>query len=102
MAEFIHPKQPPTDGFDAMGKPIPAYRRQAGYDALRKMGLTTEAAWSATNGMAEQLERDQPYEGMNIATKYVDLTGSYMLMAFLLTAPKPMIKVTAIERPITK
>ena len=94
MAEFLGQKKETTDlgagnGFDAMGKPIPFYRRQAGYDTCLEMGLKSEAAYSAVSGMSEMLERDQPYEAMAAGMKYIDLTGTYRLMAVLLTADKP-------------
>lgn len=94
MAEFMN--QPvetidlgPGNGFDAMGKPVPFYRRQAAYDTCREIGLGTEAAYSAVSGMAEQLGRDQPYEAMAAGMKYLDLTGTYRVMAVLLTAEAP-------------
>lgn len=79
------------DGFDAMGKPVPQYRRQAGYDTCKDMGLNrAEDRWSVVNGMAEQLERDKPHEAMEIGMKYLDLTGTYRLMAVLCTSGKAM------------
>jgi hypothetical protein len=100
MAEFFAQRPKRTEfgkgnGFDAMGKPIPAYRRQAAYDTCRSIGLDTEAAWSAVNGMAENLERDQPYEAMAAGMKYIDLTGTYRVMAVILTAGKPRRVVRA-------
>lgn len=75
-------------GFNAMGKPVPFYRRQAGFDTCKAMGLDTEAAFSAVNGMSEMLARDKPYEAMVAGMKYIDLIGTYRLMAVLLTAEK--------------
>jgi hypothetical protein len=94
MAEFLGQKKPRRltkvgsgDGFDAMGKPIPLYRRTAALDHCRQMGLTDpEDAWSCVGGVAEQLERDAPYEAMAAGMKYLDLIGTYRLMAVLLTA----------------
>lgn len=71
-----------------MGKPVPFYRRQAGYDTCREMGLTSEDAYSAVGVMSDQLERDEPYGAMEEGMRYVDLTGTYRLMAVLLTAPQ--------------
>ena len=97
MAEFLH-KHPdliqftPTvdgdSGFAAMGKPVPFYRRQAGYEHCKEMGCGSDAAFAAVNGMSEMLERDKPYEAMAAGMKYLDLTGTYRLMAVLLTAEK--------------
>lgn len=100
MAEFLEwrrmkgqlappPKVDGSDGFSAMGKPVPFYRRQAGYDTCLSMGLTSEAAYHAVNGMSEHLERDKPYDAMATGMRYIDLTGTYRLMAVLLTADKP-------------
>lgn len=99
MAEFLNessPKPDPVmaDGFNEMGKPIPSYRRQAAYETCRSFGLDADSSWTTVSGMAEQLERDKPYEAMAAGMRKVDLTGAYRLMAVLLTAPKPRIVVT--------
>lgn len=89
MAE--HMNQSPTermDGFDGMGKSVPPARRQAAYETCKAMGLDDSArAWECVNGVAEQIERDKPYEAQHVAMRFVDLTGAYRLMAVLLTAP---------------
>lgn len=93
MAEFIKERRAvrdkkPTagsDGFDAMGKPIPAHRRAAGFSAAKEMGLDGETAWECVGKVANKLERDQPYEAMAEGMKYLDLTGTYRLFAHLLT-----------------
>jgi len=83
-------KEGSGDGFDAMGKPVPIYRRTAGLEVCKAMGLTDrEDAIACVGGMAEQLERDKPYEAMARGMRYLDLTGTYRLMAVLLTAPEP-------------
>ena len=80
-----------ANGFDAMGKPIPLYRKQAAYDTCKAMGVNNPSvAWSVVNGMANALERDKPYDAMNVGGAHVDLTGVYRLMAVLLTAPRPL------------
>lgn len=93
MAEFLNQKKDsidlgPDDGFGAMGKPIPFWRQQAGYEDCIQMGLNKQDAHAAVNGMSEQLSRDKPYEAMEYGMKYLDLTGTYRLMAVLLTAQK--------------
>ena len=91
-AQFIHttkvsPLSPnDNDGFNAMGKPVPFYRRQAGYEHARQMGLTSDAAFAAVSSMSLFIERDKPYEAMEAASHYLDLTGNYRLLAVLLTA----------------
>ena len=92
MAEFIsqpipveHPEV--EDGFKAMGKPIPDYRRDEAYRTCRDaFEMRSSRAMGAVSGMAEQLERDNPYGAMEAAMKYgIDLTGTYRIMAVLLT-----------------
>lgn len=97
MAEFLGQIKPRRQtvtgsysGFDAMGKPVPPYRKTAALAHCRAMGLTDpEDATACVGGMAQQLERDQPYEAMAAGMKYLDYTGTYRLMAVLLTAEKP-------------
>lgn len=82
------PRETPLEtrsGFGAMGHPIPDYRRQAAYEHCRDIGLDQERSWEVVNGMAEQLERDKPYEAMQAASGRIDLTGAYRIMAVLLT-----------------
>lgn len=76
-----------ADGFAAMGKPIPAFRKEAAYAHCKQMGLTDFAkATGVVSRMAEALERDKPYEAMEAGMAHLDLTGTYRLMAVLLTA----------------
>jgi len=77
------------DGFNAMGKPIPLARQQAGMDHCKQMGLTDrDQITSLVGGMVNLLERDRPYEAQAFGMKHLDLTGVYRLMAVLLTGPK--------------
>ena len=100
MAEFLNWKHPGpnqvlpdvwTDpdadsGYGAMGKPIPLYRQQAGYEHCLSMGLTQQAAHTVVSAVSEQLARDKPYEAMAAGMRHLDLTGTYRLFAVLLTA----------------
>lgn len=98
VAEFLGQKKPPPlDGFNAMGHPIPNFRKQAGYDCCKQMGLNTDEAWGAVNGMSEALARDMPYEAMAAGMRYIDLTGTYRLMAVLLVTPKPKVSIHDIK-----
>lgn len=72
-------------GFAAMGLPIPFDRRQKAFDAAIEMGCSREEAFAVTDGMAEQLSRDKPFEALKIGTKYAGITAAYRLMAHLLT-----------------
>jgi hypothetical protein len=97
MSEFMHQRKPPQyskkgtgDGFDQMGKPIPIYRRTAALHHCHAMGLTDpEQAWACVGAVAEQLERDEPYEAMKAGMRWLDLTGTYRLFAALLAARDP-------------
>lgn len=97
MAEFLgvgtriapSPNIEGDDGFAAMGKPVPMYRRTAALSHARDMGLGTDEAWRCVGELVNKLERDEPYDAMAAGMKYVDLTGTYRLMAVLLTAPAP-------------
>ena len=73
-------------GFAAMGKPISGHRRSAAYDLCVEFGLKNEDGWDAVGKVANALERDKPYEAMELGRKYLDLTGTYRLMSVLLTA----------------
>lgn len=95
MAEFKGAKQAAMRaedkkaayGFDAMGKPVPYYRRQAAMDHCKQMGLTdTNAAMATIDRMAEAISRDEPYQAMEAGMAHLDLIGTYRLMAVLCTA----------------
>lgn len=90
MAEFLEQETPEADeGFDAMGKPIPLYRRQAAQHDCKAMGLEDSGQiFECVQSVAQRLERDDPYGAMEQGTKYLDLTGTYRLMAVLLTAER--------------
>lgn len=73
-------------GFNAIGKPIPLFRKEAAYQQVKEMGVTSpEDRMLLVNSVSEHLERDQPYEAQAAAMKYLDLTGAYRLVAVLLT-----------------
>lgn len=87
MAEHMNQvREPEMSGFNAMGKSIPKHRKTAGYQDAQEMGLSKAHAMECVNGMVEQLERDQPYEAQAMGMKFLDLSGTYRLMAVLLTA----------------
>lgn len=87
MAQFIGQKKSEViDGFAEMGKPIPMHRRQAGLQHCKSMGLDTERSWSCVQQVSEQLARDEPYLAMEAGMRFLDLTGTYRIMAVLLTA----------------
>lgn len=76
-----------SDVFNAMGKPIPYSRRDAAYQQAKQIGVSDEDAFALIDGMAHSLEKDRPNQAMETAVKYVDITGAYRLLAYLLTGP---------------
>lgn len=85
MAEHLNQKVEPGLGFfEKMGKPIPFHAKEIGYQDCKKMGLNKDDSYSCVSAMAEQLERDKPYEAQAAGMRYLDLTGTYRLMAVLL------------------
>lgn len=97
MAEFIDvgarifpaTKVEGDEGFAAMGKPVPFFRRQAAMDHAKNMGVESSSAMRAIGEMAECVARDEPYKALAVAMKIVDLTGSYRLLAVLCAASDP-------------
>lgn len=87
MAEHLGQKRPPSmDQFSYMGKPLGTVARQAGYEALKDMGLDSPRAMECNQAVCQQLERDKPYEAQAEGMKHIDLTGWYRLVAVILTA----------------
>jgi hypothetical protein len=82
-----------SSGWNAMGKPICGDRRQAGYDFLKEnASMSSQEAWAMIEAVSKYLERDRPYEAMKRAQQHLDLTGTYRLVAHLLT-PAPAVAV---------
>jgi hypothetical protein len=98
------------DGFEALGHPVPNARKEAAYRALKQMipGVTTQDAMELVGRVADHLARDEPYAAMHTASGgaplgrnpdttplptdrlpkvALDVTGSYRLLAHLLTGP---------------
>ena len=74
------------DPFNQMGRPILMDARAEGYEHCKAMGLTPARATECVNVVAEQLQRDKPYEAQAAGMKFLDLTGVYRLFAVMLTA----------------
>jgi hypothetical protein len=73
------------NGFDAMGKSVPSKRKEKAYKWLLSLGIQKEDAHSCVSSVSNHLERDRPFEAQHKAMEFVDLTGSYRLLAVLLT-----------------
>jgi hypothetical protein len=86
MAEHLNQHvEPPLDPMSMMGKPILFGARQKAYEHCKTMGLDSARAYECVNAVAEQLQRDKPYEAQAAGMKFLDLTGTYRLFAVLLT-----------------
>lgn len=84
------PDIPGDSGFDAVGKPVPAHRKHNAVAHCKDMGLTDMLRITALIGqVANKIERDEPYEAMRIGMRYLDLTGTYRLLAVLCTGDAP-------------
>jgi len=95
MAEFLGQKKPkkistePNSGFNAIGKPIPIERKTAADEHLKQMEIKDpKDRFRCIASVSNKLENDDPYGAMGEAMRYLDLTGSYRLMAVLLTGPE--------------
>ena len=87
MAEHMNQTvEPELDGFNRMGKPLSEQARNAAYEHCKAMGLNSARAWECVSSIANQLEHDKPYEAQAAGMRFLDLTGTYRLMAVLLTA----------------
>lgn len=76
---------PPNSGFNAVGAPVPMKRRLAADQHLKEMGVQdVEDRFHCIQNMSNKLERSDPYGAMECGMRYVDLTGTYRLMAVLL------------------
>lgn len=85
MAEHLNQVvEPELYPFNQMGKPLSAESRQAGFEDCMEMGLTSAAAWECVAAVANSLERDKPFDAQAAAMKFLDLTGSYRIIAVLL------------------
>lgn len=75
-----------NSAFDAFGQPVPAQRKQAGYDFCKTLGLESDQAWGVVNAVALAIEEDKPFIAQQKACERFDLTGAYRLVAILCTA----------------
>lgn len=74
------------EGFNAMGHPIPVFRKKVAHQHCRAMGLESGKSFDAVRRVGAQLERDNPHEAMRVGMEYLDLTGVYRLFACLLAS----------------
>ena len=96
MAEHLNQKvDPPMDPLSMMGHQLSTNARQAGYEHCKAMGLDSARAWECVNAVAEQLERDKPYDAQAAGMKFLDLTGTYRLFSAILVTAFNEAKVAA-------
>jgi len=69
--------------FENMGNPVPYEQRQTAYDFLN--GIQIESPMTLIDSVSRSIEKDKPYEAMKTMSGSLDLTGSYRLLAILLT-----------------
>lgn len=73
------------NGLSALGHEVPFTRRDKAYIAAKEMGLNSADAFSVIDAMSECVRKDRPNSALEIGCKHVDFTGSYRLLATLLT-----------------
>jgi hypothetical protein len=78
-------------GFDALGLPVPFFRRSAGIRHLRDMGFTDRRQMDEIVGkMSARIERDDSHGALEEAMRLgVDATGCYRMLSVLLCEPPP-------------
>lgn len=77
--------------WDALGLPVPFFRRSAGIRHLRDMGFTDRELMDRIVGrMCANIERDDSHMALEEALQMgLDVTGCYRLLSVLLCAPRP-------------
>jgi len=72
-----------NSGFNAMGKKIPEDRKTSAIGFMQSLGITQPN--DIVSKVSKFLELDKPIEAQQESLKYIDLTATYMLFAYLLT-----------------
>ncbi|MDU8350602.1 hypothetical protein RYA05_01715 [Pseudomonas syringae pv. actinidiae] len=80
-------------GMNAFGNPIGAARRQRAYEQVKLMGIAPAESFDLIEGISELLEQDKPNEAQALGMKAIDLTGVYMVFAFLCTGEEDLPNV---------
>lgn len=99
MAEFVDTEnqkmqraedESVKSGFDAFGHPVSNFRKECAVSHCKAMGMKDmEKITGLVGRMSEAIRRDKPYEAMEAGMAYLDLTGTYRLLAVLCTAEEP-------------
>ena len=77
--------------WEALGLPVPFFRRSAAINHMKAMGFTDRAKMEEVVGkMSERIERDDSHMALEDALRLgCDATACYRLLAVLLTEPEP-------------
>ena len=77
--------------FEAMGLPVPNFRKSAGIRHLKDMGFSDRERMDEIVGkMVASIERDDSHEALEVAMRLgCDATACYRMLAVLLTEPEP-------------
>ena len=87
MAEFLEQKaEQELSGMNALGHPVPDYRKHNGYMEGKSMGLSSARSMECVSSMCEAIRRDMPYEAIQAGMKHLDLTGTYRMLAVLMVS----------------
>lgn len=98
LAPPAYVAQTDRNGFDALGYPVPEYRKEEANRHLKDMGVTdADKRFSCIQAMCHHIERDEPHAAMEGAFGTVDAIGAYRLLAVLLTALPPAAPAPALE-----
>jgi hypothetical protein len=71
--------------FDAFGYMVPNFRRENTNKVLKGFGLTSKDRFTLIQKACEFILQNEPHSTMNEISKKVDVTGTYMIMGYLLT-----------------
>lgn len=77
--------------FEALGLPVPMFRRSAGIRHLKEMGFTDREQMDRIVGkMSARIERDDSHMALEDAMRLgCDATACYRMLAVLLCEPEP-------------
>jgi hypothetical protein len=74
-------------GFDAYGHGVPHHRKEKAFNAIREMApeMSTAEILGLIDRLSQHIGRDAPYQAQQAALERLDLTGTYRLLATLLS-----------------
>ena len=72
-------------GFAAMGYMVPNFRRANANTQLKNFGLDAEDRFFIIQKASDMIFRDDPHRALEALSEKIDVTGSYMILSYLLT-----------------